>query len=244
MVNLINNDMESLTRKIIEYVNDNIGWIFSKVAVNGERNKQQISVSSDFPDAWTIDGQVITAPADSTDLRQTLDLPAVILSMYDGSSTRAGSGDVIGHSPDGRVIRALKNRYIVQFDVWARTPQQRDFIGGRLVNIVFKQRHTVARNLGIEEINLRSFGERGFDLTDRILQYQSHQITKVWRRLLEFDIISENYFMDEVEEDYFVLEGIDIQTNFNSYTFDLIAGDLIEEYLKVPFQNINVGLLK
>ena len=68
---LVNNNMESLTRRMIAHITDNIGWIFSKVAVQGVRNKQQINVSSDFPDAWTIDGtSYVVNPDDVTDIRR------------------------------------------------------------------------------------------------------------------------------------------------------------------------------
>lgn len=243
-MSLINTTIESLTRAVISYIRENIGYIFSTISDNGVRNKRKVSVSSDFPDSWILDddGNIVETLANGTRINRELRLPTIAVSMYSGSNVNVGTGSIVGLDQHGRRIRGYRNDFVIQADVWANTPRERDEISSKVKDILFKKRQTVIRQLGIEEIRLLELGERGFDLTDRILQYQSHQITKVWRRLLEFRIVSESYFVDQEESENIVIERLDLNTNFGTTTNGMVIGDLVEEYLKDVWENVNVGL--
>lgn len=237
---LINSNVNTLIQRLVEYLQDNIllqqsSYAYSTGSTAGSRNTKQVYITADFPaDFYDDDGT----------LRYRSDLPAIAVSMYEGGAANSGLGTIVGTDKSGRRVLGMYGNFQVELDIWAISPKQRDMIASEIMRLMWRKRRTVARNLGIQEILMTEMGERGFDLTDRILQYQSHQITKVWRRLLTFRIITEIYEIAEDDCSDFTYDIIEISLGDYTTYSGYYLPELFEEYLKDRWDVINMRLLR
>jgi hypothetical protein len=118
----------------------------------------------------------------------TWNLPAV--AIYEENSKRARVG--IGEYIDARGrVKATKFFSLIAMDIWGLDTYQRELASGVITNYITNQ--FKMRDLGFIDFKEATTRSRGFDLTDRILQFHSHQISIIWRRILfflaEFEVV-------------------------------------------------------
>lgn len=120
-------------------------------------------------------------------------LPVVAISTRDDEHYQDSMGYIQYYNQDtGEIVYGVQIRTTIQFDIWARSPREKAFIQGVLINMI---------HAGIVNYNLRHRGvqvaefvrsiPRGYDQTDRVLQFHTHQIgsDEIFRQVMEFDFI-------------------------------------------------------
>lgn len=141
----------------------------------------QVTFGADF---W--EGIVIAEdglPAIRTHLEEE-DLPAVSIYEEDSKMERTGIGDVFDSEGEFKVFRF---KSILTIDIWGIDAYQRELANSLITKYLISQDFDF-RSLGFILFQEGSSRSRGFDLTDRILQFHSHQITNIVRRLLYYDV--------------------------------------------------------
>jgi len=162
---------EARTHPIIALVND----INSKIP--------EIHAGADFMlgrVVWKDSGTGKEIEAIETTLNFNL-LPAIAIYEETSRRVRVGIGEYIDEK--GK-IKATQFISILTFDIWGLDSYQRELASGIITNYVTTQMNL--RQLGFIDFRELTTRSRGFDLTDRILQFHSHQITVIWRRMLHF----------------------------------------------------------
>lgn len=133
------------------------------------------------------------------------DLPAVAVYEETHISQPVGIGGYIGGNGNKR---AEQYRVGITFDIWARDTREREVIAGILSRFIFEHKWGGLPSIGIIDIMDKGTRTRGFDLTDRILQFHSHQLTNIFRRLMSFDALME--FAVQVSEPGGIIEVINL----------------------------------
>lgn len=135
-----------------------------------------------------------------------------------------------GYVDSHGIKRAQMIDATLTFDVWARDSKERERASGIISGYIFDKLLDKIRALGFLQFQDQSTRSRGFDLTDRILQFHSHQLTNVWRRLIDFDVVFERIYKEEP------VEGIIEQIHVNMYdSSDQNLGTLIIGQEVIPY---------
>lgn len=138
-------------------------------------------------------------------------LPAVAVYEETSEYMRVGIGQYIDEK--GR-LRAIRFKSSIVFDIWATNSYQREFTSSVLTNYFFSDDFDM-RKIGFIDFREDSTRFRGFDLTDRILQFHSHQITNIIRRLLyynvEYEVIEIKKLKNERIEKFIINSNINLR---------------------------------
>jgi len=129
-------------------------------------------------------------PQDSS---MEINLPIVAVSTRDDEHYQDSMGYIQYYNEEtGDIAYGVQVRTTIEFDIWGRSPREKAFIQGILLNMLhvgminYKLRHR-----GIQVIEFVRSIPRGYDQTDRVLQFHTHQIgsDEIFRQVMEFDLI-------------------------------------------------------
>lgn len=109
-------------------------------------------------------------------------LPSIGIYEENSKAERIGIGQFVDTKGKKKAIRYNST---ITFDIWAINSYQRE-VTSRILSRLFSSFNFGA--IGFLEFKESSTRSRGFDLTDRILQFHSHQITNIVRRLLYYNV--------------------------------------------------------
>ena len=117
-------------------------------------------------------------------------VPAVFIDIKDDYHEIDSIGYVQAEV-DGENIYVFRVIANVEFDIWANSSRQKKIIAGVLYNLL----HSgiidfTLRRKGIQFIKYRRSVPRGYDQTDRVLQFHTHQLgsDEIYRDVVEIDI--------------------------------------------------------
>lgn len=115
--------------------------------------------------------------------------PAIALTVHDVEGRNLSVGNTVGEDSDGNTIYGIMWNFNLNIDIWALDTKTRDDIFSAIQVLILTTQELMQNRIGLIESTCSSAQERGFDLTDRIIQYASHQITDVQRQLLAVDVV-------------------------------------------------------
>jgi len=120
-----------------------------------------------------------------------INLPAIAISTRQDEHYQDSMGYVQYYNKDtGEIVKGLQVMATIEFDIWARDQREKAFIQGVLINMLHAG--MVNNNLrfrGIQVIEFDTSIPRGYDQTDRVLQFHTHQIgsDEIYRQVMYFD---------------------------------------------------------
>lgn len=120
-------------------------------------------------------------------------LPAVAISTRDDEHFQDSMGYIQYFNKEtGDTAYGLRVKATIEFDIWARNMREKAFIQGILVNMLHSGMvNNLLRFRGIQTCEFVRSIPRGYDQTDRVLQFHTHQIgsDEIFRQVMEFDFI-------------------------------------------------------
>jgi len=118
--------------------------------------------------------------------------PSIALTIHDVKSSTFSLGNIVGVDDDGNDVYGLYWFLQMDIDGWALDTKTRDDILSIISLMVMMEKANLFKTISLVDLEISSAQERGFDMTDRIIQYASHQITDVQRQLLiiDFQVLS------------------------------------------------------
>lgn len=120
-------------------------------------------------------------------------LPVVALSTRDDEHYQDSMGYIQYYNKyTGDVAYGVQIRTTIEFDIWARSPREKAFIQGILLNMLHAGFvNNKLRFRGLQSCEFVRSIPRGYDQTDRVLQFHTHQIgsDEIFRQIMEFDFI-------------------------------------------------------
>lgn len=129
--------------------------------------------------------------------------PAVILTVHDIMSRQNYTlGSYVGRTSDGDDTYGIYWDLTVTVDVWSIDTQTRDELISIIPTLLMMKRKTLRNRIGLIDLMVVGSQERGFDLTDRIIQYASHQITDVQRQLIQVEMLVQSTYTPILEYGY------------------------------------------
>lgn len=146
--------------------------------------------------------------------------PAVVLSVYDVESNDVGIGNTFGEDNEGNIIYGIIWNFTLNIDIWARNTKTRDDIISLVQTIISLKRPLMKNRINQIDARVTASQERGFDTTDRIIQYASHQITRIYRQLLTIEVAVISTYKPISTEGF--IESIIFTIGQNTYTVDNI----------------------
>lgn len=125
---------------------------------------------------------------------QTLEIkiPVVVIDVRDDDNFVDSMGYLQYYNEDtGTFVRGIRYSSVIELDIWARNPREKKFIEGLLINYLhagIASQDLIYR--GIHELNFVRSIPRGFDETDRVLQFHTHILGNipVFRQVMEFNV--------------------------------------------------------
>lgn len=157
------------------------------------------------------------------------DLPAVAVYEETSKMERTGIGDYFDSKGKFKVFRFIAT---LVFDIWGIDSYQRELASSLITKYLLSQQFDY-RNLGFYIFQEDASRSRGFDMTDRILQFHSHQITNIVRRLLYYEV------------EYEVVQTKDPSLNkINKIIFNMNANDEIVESIGIGDFGVPLPLFK
>lgn len=121
-----------------------------------------------------------------------VNLPGIFLSSRDSKNYMDSMGFIQSYNKNtGEIIHGMRGEPIIEFDIWARNDREKGIIEGILINFLnSKIVDDTLLFLGIQNIRYVRSTPRGYDQTDRVLQFHTHQIGSddVFRQVSEFQI--------------------------------------------------------
>ncbi len=120
-------------------------------------------------------------------------LPAIAISTRDDEHYQDSMGYIQYYNKDtGDIAHGIQVRTTIEFDIWANSTREKAFIQGILVNMIHAGMvNNLLRFRGIQVAEFVRSIPRGYDQTDRVLQFHTHQIgsDEIFRQVMEFDFI-------------------------------------------------------
>jgi len=115
--------------------------------------------------------------------------PVVLLQIKSDDHYQDSMGYVQGEN-NGEFLYGYRNNPLVEFDIWATSEREKRFIQGLLFNLLHGG--IVNRQLryrGIQAVEFRRSVPRGYDQTDRVLQFHTHIVgsDEIYRQLVEMN---------------------------------------------------------
>lgn len=135
--------------------------------------------------------------------QQIAKTPAIILTVHNIISRQNYTlGNYVGRTSDGDDTYGIYWDLTVTIDVWSMDTQTRDEIISIVSTLLMMKRRTLRNRMGLVDLMVISSQERGFDLTDRIIQYASHQITDIQRQLIQVEMLVQSTYTPILEYGY------------------------------------------
>lgn len=129
----------------------------------------------------------------SMDKTIEINLPFVSISTRDDEHYQDSMGYIQYYNEEtGDIAYGLQIRTTVELDIWARSPREKAFIQGILLNMLHVGMvNNKLRFRGVQVCEFVRSIPRGYDQTDRVLQFHTHQIgsDEIFRQVMEFDFI-------------------------------------------------------
>lgn len=154
-------------------------------------------LSSEFPNfkqSSTSTGSRVSFSYDyPQDSSLEINLPIIAMSTRDDEHYQDSMGYIQYYNEEaGEIVYGIQARTTIQFDIWARSPREKAFIQGILTNMLHSGMvNNNLRHRGIQIIEFVKSIPRGYDQTDRVLQFHTHQIgsDEIFRQVMEFNFI-------------------------------------------------------
>jgi len=159
---------ELLIAHLINYLRDN----FPLFKFSPTSSGTQLNFSYTFPD----------------DVNLEVQAPVVLLQVKSDDHYQDSMGYVQGIN-SGEFLYGYRNNPIIEFDVWATSEREKRYIEGMLPNLLHGG--IVNRELryrGVQAVEFVRSVPRGYDQTDRVLQFHTHIVgsDELFRQLMEF----------------------------------------------------------
>jgi len=139
----------------------------------------------------------------SQDSSLEANLPLIAISTRDDEHYQDSMGYIQYYDENsGDISYGIQVKTTIQFDIWAKDPRQKAFIQGILLNMLHAGMvNNRLRQRGIQVIEFVRSIPRGYDQTDRVLQFHTHQIgsDEVFRQVMEFDFIYDHRLIWDFE---------------------------------------------
>lgn len=152
--------------------------------------------------------------------------PAIVLSINNVQGRNYCLGNIIGEDNEGNMTYGIQWDFLLNIDVWARGTKTRDDIISIIQTLIMTQKQLMKNRISQIDAVVMAAQERGFDKSDRIIQYASHQITRVYRQLLSVNLSVVSTYTPI--EQYGLIESIIFRVGQNIYTADNIPKTIIE----------------
>lgn len=158
--------------------------------------------------------------------------PAIVLTLHNVQGRNFCLGNIVGQDSEGNDIFGFQWDFILSIDIWALDTKTRDDIISIIQTLVMTQKSIMRHRISQIDAIVNAAQERGFDLSDRIIQYASHQITRIYRQLLSINLSVVSTYKPIITAGW--LESIIFTLGTNIYTVD---NTLIEasETFGIPF---------
>ena len=160
---------------IIAHLIDYLTNEFPKFEQSINSSGTDVSFSYDYPQDSSIE----------------INLPIIAISTRDDEHYQDSMGYIQYYNEDtGEIVYGLQIRTAIQFDIWARSPREKAFVEGILINMLHAGMVNYnLRHRGVQVIEFVRSIPRGYDQTDRVLQFHTHQIgsDEIFRQVMEFD---------------------------------------------------------
>lgn len=114
--------------------------------------------------------------------------PAIALTIHNVQSSTFSLGNMVGVDDDGNDVYGLYWFLRMDIDCWGLDTKTRDDILSIISLMVMMEKINLLKTINLVDLEISAAQERGFDMTDRIIQYASHQITDIQRQLLSVEL--------------------------------------------------------
>ncbi len=132
-----------------------------------------------------------------------INLPAIAISTRDDEHFQDSMGYIQYYNEDtGDIVKGIRMRTTIEFDIWANNPREKAFIQGILINMIHAGIvNNLLRFRGVQVAEFVRSIPRGYDQTDRVLQFHTHQIgsDEIFRQVMEFDFIFDHRLIWDFE---------------------------------------------
>jgi len=130
-------------------------------------------------------------------------LPAIAVSTRDDEHYQDSMGYIQYYNEEtGDIAHGVQVRTTIEFDIWANSTREKAFIQGVLINMIHSGMvNNLLRFRGIQVAEFVRSIPRGYDQTDRVLQFHTHQIgsDEIFRQVMEFDFIFDHRLIWDFE---------------------------------------------
>jgi len=137
------------------------------------------------------------------DKSMEINLPAVAISTRDDEHYQDSMGYIQYYdNKTGDIVYGIRASPTIEFDIWSNNPREKAFIQGILLNMLHAGIvNGELRFRGIQTCEFVRSIPRGYDQTDRVLQFHTHQIgsDEIFRQVMEFDFIFDHRLIWDFE---------------------------------------------
>jgi len=172
----------------------------------------QINFSYMFPDDINIEVQA----------------PVVLLQVKSDDHYQDSMGYVHGVAGDGKVLYGYRNNPLIEFDVWATSEREKRFIQGMLFNALHGGiiNHTL-RHRGIQTVEFVRSVPRGYDQTDRVLQFHTHIVgsDEIYRQLVEMTFTYDHRVVfptNDPQSEVYAIRQVSMEASGSAGDYDII----------------------
>ena len=161
--------------------------------------------------------------------------PAIVLTVHNVIGKQDFSiGNYVGQTDDGDDIYGIYWHLTVTIDIWSLDTQTRDEIISIIQTLLMMKRFTLKNRIGLVDLYVAGAQERGFDKTDRIIQYASHQLEDIQRQLLQIELVVQSTYTPIVE--YGFIKSVIFTMGQWTKTLSIPSEDVFtEQTINVPF---------
>lgn len=132
-----------------------------------------------------------------------INLPAIAVSTRDDEHYMDSMGYIQYYNEEtGDISHGIQMRTTIEFDIWANSTREKAYIQGILIDMIHSgMANNLLRFRGIQVAEFVRSIPRGYDQTDRVLQFHTHQIgsDEIFRQVMEFDFIFDHRLIWDFE---------------------------------------------
>lgn len=156
-------------------------------------------------------------PQDSS---MEINLPTIAISTRQDEHYQDSMGYIQFYNKEtGEIVKGIQMVATIEFDIWARDQREKAFIQGVLTNMLHAGMvNNALRFRGIQVIEFDTSIPRGYDQTDRVLQFHTHQIgsDEIFRQVMYFEFTFDHRLIWDFESPSELVYAIkQIITNVN-----------------------------
>ena len=139
-------------------------------------------------------------------------LPAIVMDVRSDDYIADSIGFVQHFVQEtGEIIYGLESNIVLELDIWANNQREKKVLQGLLINQFHAGMITQElRRRGIRNIKFIRSVPRGYDQTDRVLQFHTHQLKSddIFRQVMEFEIQFDHQIVIAFAENYLISQVI------------------------------------